>query len=843
MAQSLSQPIETQPTPGILTVSKPAAPSDTDLPDSYETWRSRFARERLRVLYYLGLTANLAFIAADVLLHREHLRPLLEIRAYLELGFLICLFVLIRGITLVTPEVLLILWVLVGNLCIVQMTVELGGFSAQYYNGLNLVFLAAGVIVPISWPSHLLAQLVVLISYYGANFFFHPPDAAAVNAAIENSFFLVWTCVAVLFSVYFYERVQHNEFRARVSERQARQQLEASNRKLLELDHLKSEFFANISHELRTPLTLCLGTFRTLAKLAPSPESRELAQTGTRNASRLLFLINELLDLARFDSGRAQVKKQWFNLCALVRNVAANFESSGRRRVHLRGMSGLVPIEADLRQIKKVLYNLLSNAFKFSDPDEGQVWIGLTEKPDSVELAVEDNGIGIPREHLDRIFDRFTQVEGSATRRYEGTGIGLALVKEVVASHGGRVAVDSIVGQGSTFTITMPRTGQPPGIIEDLGDEDAFEIPEAHRGSLESSPDTAVPPASDGNLPLVLAADDNPDMRRYLQRILSNRYRVVLAKDGAEAWDLARAHKPDLILTDAMMPKMSGDDLLKAVRSDEQLRSTPVIFLTARAGTEARVETLEAGADDYLAKPFDEHEVFARVGNLIRARAQERELLALQQEQLKRFLPAQVADLLLSGHAEQVLKGRRREITVLFIDLRGFTAFADSADPEDVMAVLRQYQSEMGRIVTAYQGTLERFSGDAIMVFFNDPLPLPNHPEQAVRMAIAMRDRVNQLQDGWKQYGFDLGAGVGIATGYATLGVVGFEKRTDYAAIGKVTNLAARLCSEAQHGQILVSGRVHELVKPLVQVEPVGDLKLKGFQNPVATYRIVGLTG
>ena len=165
MAQPLPQTIEAQPAPAALAASQSTTSSDTDLPDSYETWRSRFARERLRVLYYLGLTANLAFIAADVLLHREHLRPLLEIRAYLELGLLICFFVLIRGLTLVTPEALLILWVLIGNLCIVQMTVELGGFNAQYYNGLNLVFLAAGVIVPISWPNHLLAQLVVLISY------------------------------------------------------------------------------------------------------------------------------------------------------------------------------------------------------------------------------------------------------------------------------------------------------------------------------------------------------------------------------------------------------------------------------------------------------------------------------------------------------------------------------------------------------------------------------------------------------------------------------------------------------------------------------------------------------
>lgn len=835
MAQSLPRPIETQPALATLTASEQRTPSEADLPDSYETWREGYIAQRLQVLYVVGLVVNPIFIGLDYLAYRDHLASLLFLRAILELGLFFGYLSLQLQLKFIRPHVLVASWVLIANVCITHMILLLGNFNTTYYNGLGLVALTAAVIVPVAWRSHLVAQTGTLLYFYTALYLSNTP-IKSFGFLIESIFFLVFICVALQISLILYERLQRAEF-------QARKELQASNQKLLDLDRLKSEFFANISHELRTPLTLCLGSFRTLARLAPSAESRELALTGTRNASRLLYLINELLDLARFDSGRAQIKKQWFNLCALVRNVAANFESSGRRRVHLRGMSQLVPIEADPRQMKKVLYNLLSNAFKFSDPEEGQVWIGLTEKPDSIDLSVEDNGIGIPREHLDRVFDRFTQVEGSATRRYEGTGIGLALVKEVVASHGGRVGVDSIVGQGSTFTVTLPRTGRPPGIIDDLGDEDAFEIPVASPAGLESLPEATIPPTSGDHLPLVLAADDNPDMRRYLQRILSNRYRVVLAKDGAEAWDLARAHKPDMILTDAMMPKMSGDDLLKAVRGDEQLRSTPVIFLTARAGTEARVETLEAGADDYLAKPFDEHEVFARVGNLIRARAQERELLALQQEQLKRFLPVQVADLLLSGHAEQVLKSRRKEITVLFIDLRGFTAFADSADPEDVMAVLRQYQGEMGRIVTAYQGTLERFSGDAMMIFFNDPLPLPNHPEQAVRMAIAMRDRVSQLQDGWKRYGFDLGAGVGIATGYATLGVVGFEKRTDYAAIGKVTNLAARLCGEAQHGQILVSGRVHELVKPLVRADPVGDMKLKGFQAPVATYNIVGLIG
>src|SRR5437667_9183879 len=202
-----------------------------------------------------------------------------------------------------------------------------------------------------------------------------------------------------------------------------------------------------------------------------------------------------------------------------------------------------------------------------------------------------------------------------------------------------------------------------------------------------------------------------------------------------------------------MMPRMSGYDLLKAVREDQKLRSIPVILLTARAGTEARIESLEAGADDYIAKPFDEPELLARIGNLIRTRAQERELMQLQKEKMARFLPRHLADMIVSGEREDFLRGHRTEITVLFIDLRGFTAFAETADPEDLMTVLREYQTEMGYLVSDHQGTLERFSGDAMMIFFNDPVPIPNHAEQAVRMGLAMRDRSNQLREQWSKRG------------------------------------------------------------------------------------------
>ena len=815
------------------------APQST-LSENYEDWRYQFATDRLVVLYYLGLVANPVFIAADVLLHREYLSSLLGIRAVLEVGFLFCFLMLKRRVALFTPNVLLALWVLIGNLCIAQMTVVLGGFTAQYYNGLNLVFLAAAVIVPVSWRSHLTAQLGTLAYYYGANFL-QSPTPAVFNAAIENSFFLLWTCVALLFSVSLYERLQRAEFQARVSERRISRQLEASNRKLLELDRLKSEFFANISHELRTPLTLSLGALKTLQTLSLDPECGQLVQSGLRNTSRLLFLINELLDLAKFDSGRVELRKRCVDMATVVRGVAANFESSQKSRVHLKGTSEPVPVEADPRQMKKVLYNLFSNAFKFNDPEKGQVWVRLDANEDRIELEVEDNGIGIPRDQLERIFDRFTQVEGSATRRYEGSGIGLALVKEIVRLHEGTIAVESEVGHGSTFTITLPRGRASAEDLVTAEDDDTVTIPVLPICEQDQARDMAPSSPPSGDLPLVLVVDDHPDMRSYLERVLSRRYRVVLAKEGAEALEQAKTVRPDLILTDVMMPRMSGYDLLKAVREDQKLRAIPVIFLTARAGTEARIESLEAGADDYVAKPFDENELLARAGNLIRERAQERELIQLQKEKIARFLPPHLADMIIAGDRDDFLKGHRAEITVLFIDLRGFTAFAESAEPEVVIAILREYQTEMGSLITEYGGTLERFSGDAMMVFFNDPIPVPDHVEQAVRMAIAMRNRSAALRAKWTKRGIDLGVGVGIATGYASLGVIGFERRKDYAAIGPVTNLAARLCGEAQHGQILVSGQVLELVDSLVATEAVGPLTLKGLQRPVVAYNVTGL--
>ena len=208
---------------------------------------------------------------------------------------------------------------------------------------------------------------------------------------------------------------------------------------------------------------------------------------------------------------------------------------------------------------------------------------------------------------------------------------------------------------------------------------------------------------------------------------------------------------------------------------------------------------------------------------------------------LKRFFSPQLAELIVMGDTEDPLKSHRREITVVFLDLRGFTAFAETSEPEEVMGVLREYHAAMGELILGHEGTLERFTGDGMMVFFNDPVPVPNPAERAIRMAVAMRDRVVTLAAAWRRRGYDLGLGVGVADGYATLGAIGFEGRWDYGAIGTVTNLAARLCGEAKGGQILIPSRVVSAVEQLVDAEEIGALTLKGFLRPMATFNVIGL--
>jgi class 3 adenylate cyclase len=363
----------------------------------------------------------------------------------------------------------------------------------------------------------------------------------------------------------------------------------------------------------------------------------------------------------------------------------------------------------------------------------------------------------------------------------------------------------------------------------------------------------------------ILIVDDNPTNVKVLQtRLAAEGYEIVTAADGEEGLAAAKAQIPDLILLDVMMPKLDGFEVCRRLRADSDFPFTPIIMVTAMADSKDIIAGLEAGGDEYLTKPVDHAALAARVRSMLRIKRLHDKAEALAAElkewnvslerrvaeqvaelervgRLRRFFSPQLAELIVSGGAEDPLKSHRREITVVFLDLRGFTAFAEAAEPEDVMGVLREYHQAAGKLILEYEGTLEHFTGDGITVLFNDPIPIPNPAERAVRMALAIRDSISQMADDWSKRGYELGLGIGIAQGYATIGAIGFEARWDYSAIGTVTNLAARLCGEAAGDQILISQRVYVGVEAFVEVEPQQVLNLKGFHRPIISYRVRGL--
>ncbi|MGK7929731.1 MAG: response regulator [Spirulina sp.] len=658
---------------------------------------------------------------------------------------------------------------------------------------------------------------------------------------------------------------------------QTRQQAE----RLMEVDRQKTEFFQNISHEFRTPLTLMIGPLESaIDRREALPFDR--AQIALRNSRRLLRLVNQLLDLQRLDAGRMQPSFRPCNLAEFTLQIVETFRPYCQRKgLHLD--TQLEPtslIYLDGEKFDKVLYNLLSNAMKFTDAG-GKITIALKPSGDRVCLQVSDTGIGISASQLVHLFERFRQAEGSVNRSYEGTGLGLALVKEIVELHGGEVSVHSVKrgeereGEiaGTTFTVflyegtnhltsdlvlDMPLEIQSARSAVELADLEAELLEAEENRAIEAIAPLEVPQnAETANLDfqpsdrLVLVVDDNPDLRNYVSSVLrSAGYRVCTARNGAEGYRVVEERRPQLIVSDVMMPKVSGLDLVKMVRNNEDLRGTPIILLTAKADESSRLEGTEQGADAYLAKPFNDRELLASTRNLLSLKANEERVKQLNtyltEAILQRFLPPEMVDKAAKGEMKLELEPEPRLVTILFSDIVGFTKLSNQLQAQGIARVLNEYLQTMTEVVFEYGGTVDKFMGDAIIALFGAPQDCS--PEEQVRRSVktakAMYRVLDTLNDRWQQQGIVGINGVpplqfrcGIHQGRAVVGMFGSEQRSDYTAIGPSVNIASRLQEAAQPGRILVSAAVAEYLT-LNEKEEFKYLKLKGIENDVFTYFI-----
>ena len=482
---------------------------------------------------------------------------------------------------------------------------------------------------------------------------------------------------------------------------------------LAEIDRAKTAFFNNVSHEFRTPLTLMLGPLQDLLARSQthlSPTAKQQLDLVSRNGARLLRLVNTLLDFSRLEAGRVQAVYQATDFAAFTSELASVFRSATDKAglqlvVDCRDLGEPVYVDRDMWE--KVVLNLISNAFKFTF--EGEIAVSVHRVGNTAELRVRDTGVGIPAEAIPKLFERFNRVPNMPSRTHEGSGIGLALVHELVKLHGGSVRVESAVGHGSTFVVSIPfgqnhlassqlggsrslsstATGAKPFVEEAL----RWLPDSANRGDeIFSEQDELLPvpcpPVTQAAVrPRVLIADDNSDMRQYLARLLSEQYEVETAADGQAAIQAAHSHPPDLIVSDVMMPILDGFELLKALRADEQTRTTPVVLLSARAGEESRVEGIQAGADDYLIKPFSARELLARVSGRL-------EIARLQRDRESQLRLSQ-------AELEQRVQERTQDLVNASQELRELSARILQAQDEERRRIARELHDGAGQLLAA----------------------------------------------------------------------------------------------------------------------------------------------
>jgi signal transduction histidine kinase len=538
-------------------------------------------------------------------------------------------------------------WYWIPMIFIAWLIYEAKDPTSPYYAGFNLVLLTVGVVLPWTYREILATAFLIICVYV----LLAVVSGWGVNSHLANNlFFLGCTAVIVTTGSFFHSRLRVREFTLRFELERNRKIIEENNRKLVELDEIKSRFFANISHELRTPLTLLIAPLETLLRqFNLDAETKNLLATMHANGMRLLKLINDLLDLVRLESGRMEVKREPVEVAEFAKAIASaarQVAEDKRLRLDTTIDPNLGTVLTDRDKLDKIVLNLVFNALKFT-PAGGRVELRAEKQAEELVLSVRDTGMGISEKNLPHVFDRFWQADGSSKRKYQGMGIGLALVKELVEVQGGQVTVESQEGIGTTFTVRLPyHKGEAEAKTVAEPAEEPVPLP-GNGGGVTSEEWLAnlyrraelfpaltpvqeslrpVETGHNGNKPTLLVADDEPDMLRFLKSQLSRAYHVLEAVDGQQAVEKASQFLPDIILLDMMMPEKDGLQACREIRAHTPTQSIPVVLLTARADEETKLAALSAGASDFLAKPFSTTELHVRIKNLVESHHYQRKV-------------------------------------------------------------------------------------------------------------------------------------------------------------------------------------------------------------------------
>ncbi len=626
---------------------------------------------RTRTAAYLSLALYTVFIGLDAVYTPQFFLTFLFLRLAVMAAVGVILVVLRKASTSRSVMDLALTLALIDAAGIAVMIYLMGGFLTSYYQGLNIIVMGMIVLIPLAFRYTIYLFVSVWFMYVLPSLarFFLGQRATVVDGVtiatwrfvVNNLTFLTSIIVVGAIGSKVMENIRRRELRSRLQLEETTAQLKESNTKLKSLDELKTQFFANVNHELRTPLTLMLAPLKAILEGrmgALSPTLQDTLETMQRNGYKLLKLINNLLDLGKAEAGKMRLKVRVLDLVEFIPPLLSSVKplaDQKQLRLYFQHPPHPVELTLDPDQFEKVVLNLLSNALKFT-PKGGKITIYIEDKDPTTTLTVEDTGIGIPADMLETIFDRFSQVDGSKSRAQEGTGIGLALAREIVLVHQGRIHAESELGRGSRFIVEL-RKGDAH-FDEDVLDRRSEDMP---IGLRRRTTDTEEPRVQDivtdyhrlqlvdlekvditgGRVDeakihdaLILCIDDNPEVLKLMKMLLADEFDLELVTSAEQGLKFLREKNPDLVLCDVMMPGMDGHAFSKAVKGDEALKHIPIILVTARSGVEMLKEGLQAGADDYISKPFDSTELKARIRALLRLRQMESEL-ALVNRNLK----------------------------------------------------------------------------------------------------------------------------------------------------------------------------------------------------------------